>query len=87
MDFNKNKIPVGIEILNASKLFKTKRYLLKSLNEGHLNIAISEKKIKILIMLFIKVHNKHTLIHPINVNSDNNLGIPNIKTEIAVATA
>ena len=34
MDFNKNKIPIGIEILNASKVFKSKKYLLNNISWG-----------------------------------------------------
>jgi len=87
MDFNKNKLPIGLEILNASKLFKTKKFHLKSINNGHLNIVVSEEKIEISLSLSTKIHNKPTPMNLINVNSDNNLDIPNIKTEVAVATA
>ena len=87
MDFNKNKLPIGLEISNASKLFKTEKFRLKSINDGCLNIEISKKKISINIHMITKIHNKPTPMNPINVNSNNSLGIPNMTTELSIATA
>lgn len=86
MDFNENKIPMGLEILNASKLFKAKKHLLTNIKEGDMEIVISEKNIELNINLIIEIHQKSTPIAPINVVGNNNFNIPNIKTEVAVAS-
>ncbi|KZX14512.1 hypothetical protein MBCUT_20840 [Methanobrevibacter cuticularis] len=86
MDFNKNKIPMGLEILNASKVLKAKKYLLKKINTGDMYIKITEKKIELNIILTIKIHQRPTSI-PINVIGDNNYHLPNSQTELAVASS
>jgi len=87
MDFNKNKIPIGLEISNASKIFKTKKYLLKTIKEGVLEIIINEEKIKLNLTLLIEIHNKNTKTFPVNYIGINDSQLPNINTEISVASA
>jgi len=87
LDFNKNKIPIGLEILDASKLFKVKKYLLNNIKEGNLKISISQKEIMVNLTLSTEIHNKATQMLPVNVNGYNDIGIPVLNTEIAVASA
>ncbi|MCL2115539.1 MAG: DUF2283 domain-containing protein [Methanobrevibacter sp.] len=86
MDFNKNKVPIGLEIFNASKLFKTKKHFLKTIYEGSLEILISKEKIKSNLTLSIKIHNKDTKTPQLNFVGVNDLQIPNINTELLVAS-
>ena len=85
MDFNKNKIPIGLEIIDASKVFKCKKYLLNNITQGSINLRVREKKIEIKIDLIIEVHKKPTSI-PINVIGNNDLNIPNFVSEIEIAS-
>lgn len=83
IDLNENKFPIGLEILDASKLLNTKKYLLKNIKEGEIAIKINEDKIELKLSLTIPIHRKATFI-PINVVGDNKSHIPNIQTEVGV---
>jgi len=87
IDFNKNKIPIGLEILDASKLFKVKKYLLNNIKEGNLKISINKKEIIVNLILSTEIHNKSTQMLPVNINGDNDIDIPVLNTEMAVASA
>lgn len=85
MDLNENKFPIGVEILDASKIFNTEKYLFKNIENGEIGIEISEDKIELKISLIISIHQKHTSV-PVNVVGENKSQLPNIQTEVAVAS-
>ena len=85
MDFDKNKIPIGIEILDASKVFKSKKYLLNNISCGSIDLMVSEEKIGLKIDLVIEVHKKPTSL-PISIVGNNDLNIPNFVSELAIAS-
>ena len=85
IDFNTKLAPIAVEISEASKIFKTKKQYLKSINNGEIKILIGDDHIKLSINLYVKIHNKTTLIEPINIVGDNDLNIPSIETNMAIA--
>lgn len=85
IDLNESKFPIGVEILDASKVFNTKNYLLKNIENGEIVIEISEDKIELKISLIISIHQKATSI-PVSVIGDNKSQIPSIQTELTVAS-
>jgi len=86
MDLNEYNMPIGFEITDASTVFKSKKFLLNNINQGTINLMISEKDIELKIDLVIEIHNKANSI-PMNIVGDNNLNIPNFTTEIAIDSA
>ena len=87
LDFSKDKIPVGLEIAKASEIFKTKKHILTNIAGGNIEITISEETMKISINLIVNIHLKRTHTEPVNVVGDNDLNIPSIQTEVAVASS
>jgi len=85
MDFNKNDNPIGIEILDASEQFKTKKLHLNSVKKANVKISINEQDIKLSIKLLVEIHNKQTPLENVNIVENNNLKIPNIETNMATA--
>ena len=85
IDLNENKFPIGVEILDASKLFNTKKHFLKNIENGEIAININEDKIELGISLIIPIHQKTTSI-PVNVVGDNKSHIPSIQAEVSVVT-
>jgi len=86
IDLNKNKFPMGVEILDASKLLNTKKYLLKNIKDGEIAIKISEDKIELKLSLIIPIHQKTTSV-PVNIVGDNKSQIPSMQTEVTLALA
>ena len=85
IDFNKNKFPIGLEVLDVSKLLKVKKYILKNLKEGDLFIRINKKEIMVNLILSMEIHNKTSQMIPVSVNGENILEIPSLKTEMSLA--
>jgi len=85
IDFNKNENLIGLEVSQASKQFKTKKIYLNSVKEANVKISIDEKDIKISINLFVEIHSKQTPLKNVNIIESNNLKIPNIETNMAIA--
>jgi len=83
IDFNTEKIPIGIEILNTSKKFNTEKTKLMNIIKCIVNVSIGEEKIKFSIHLNIEVHSNLTSIKPVSIVKDNDLNIP--KSEINMA--
>ena len=86
IDLNENKFPIGVEILDASKLLDTKKYLLKNIEDGKIAININDDKIELGISLIIPIHQKSTSV-PVSVIGDNKSHIPSIQTEVSVGLA
>jgi len=84
--FDDNNYPVDLEILDASKTLNTKKYYLKNIEKGEIVIKISENKIDLSFSLIIITHKKATTV-PVTVVVANKSQIPNIQTEVAVASA
>ena len=84
IDFNTDKIPIGIEVFNASKKFNTEKNNLLNIINGIVKVSICEKEIKFSINLNIKIHSKSTSIKPVSIVKDNNFNIPDSETNRAI---
>ena len=84
IDLNENKFPIGIDVLDASKLFNTEKNLLKNIEDGEIVIKISKDEIELKISLIIPLDQK-TISVPVSFVGENKSQIPSIQTEIAVA--
>jgi uncharacterized protein YuzE len=82
MDFDKNSVPVALEVLNASRVLKTPKYSLNNINTIKMNVDINEKSIGLKVFLGVTIHNKEQ-IHSVDTFTSNDTGIPNIETELA----
>ena len=78
LDFDKNNIPVAIEILDASKRFNVPRYSLKNIPEFNMKIQVNDEVIKVYIELAVIIHNKK-LSETWNGLTGNNEHIPVIE--------
>ena len=85
IDYNKNKQPIGFEILDASEIFKTKKIFLKNIIGGEIDLKICEKEIILDMTLIVKIHNKSTPL-PINLIGNNDIKIPTLETKVAIAS-
>jgi len=86
LDFNENRFPIGVEILDASKVLNTEKDFIKNIKKGEITIEITEEKIELILSLIIPVDKKTTTV-PVSVVGANKSEIPCIQTEIAVASA
>jgi len=85
IDLDKNNVPIGVELSDASKNFKTKKLYLKNILSGTIYISISEKQIELSINLLITLHNKPLSLNPIDLVEENISNLPNIETTMAIA--
>lgn len=85
IDFDKKAIPIGVEISDASKKFKTEKQYLNDILSGALYISIHEEKIELNVNLFVIIHNKPTSLNPVDLIGDNVLNIPNIEASMVIA--
>jgi len=84
IDFNKNNVPIGVEISNASEQFKTKKQHLNNIISGGITILISEKKIELDINLLVLIHNKSAHLSPVSIVENNDFSLPLIETTMAM---
>ena len=85
LDYNKDRLPIGIDILHASEVLNTKKDFIKNIKKGEITIEISEEEIELRLNLTISFDKKATTL-PINFIVANKYQIPSIQTEIAVAS-
>ncbi len=85
LDFDINNVPVALEILDASKLFNVNPHTLRNFGLD-MNIQIKEDKISLKANFLFLIHHKKEKV-PINVGTINDIELPTIQTNYAVATA
>lgn len=85
IDFDVNNIPVALEILDASKFFHVKPYALRNFGLD-MNIQIKKDKISLNAKFMFFIHHKKEEV-PVNVGTVNDIELPSIQTNYAVATA
>ncbi|KZX10701.1 DUF2283 domain-containing protein [Methanobrevibacter curvatus] len=85
IDFTKKNRPVGVEIANASKQFKTEKVNFHNILSGDINIKINKKTIMLTVSLLVEIRNGSIHLNPIKVEQDNLLNIPNIETNGVIA--
>lgn len=85
LDFDKNNIPVALEIIDASKVLKiSEKQYLENRTYIHMNIQISEEIITVNLTVGIEIHQKSEN-KSINSSTINNINAPIMKTELATA--
>lgn len=87
LDFDEENVPVALEILNASKIFKVPKYALNKPTENigvHMGIKVDEKSICLKADFAIKLHNNRQ-DYSVESFTANNSQIPNLTTELATA--
>ena len=85
IDFNKDNIPIGVEISNASDEFKTKKQYLNNIISGNITISISTEKIELDIDLLALIHNKSSSLSPVSIVENNTNSLPSVETSMAMA--
>jgi uncharacterized protein YuzE len=84
LDFDKNGIPVALEILNASRVLKAPKYSLNKIRKIRMTVGIDEKSINLKLAIKVLVHNKK-LTQSVDTFTSNDIGMPNSETELAAA--
>jgi uncharacterized protein YuzE len=86
LDFDENYVPVAIEILDASKVLSVNKFSLSNPFNVEMEISVNEKRIKIEASFKVFLHQKE-MDAPVNIESPNNIDLPNMQTHFAIATA
>ncbi|KAF5039948.1 hypothetical protein DSECCO2_538540 [anaerobic digester metagenome] len=84
LDFDKNHVPVALEIVDASKKLNLNPFSLKRMVEVTMQIRIKEEAIELHATLSVPVHNKQ-LEKPVDITAINDTDIPQIQTNFATA--
>jgi uncharacterized protein YuzE len=85
LDFDVNNVPVALEILDASKFFHVKPYALRNFGLD-MNIQIKEDEISLNAKFMFLIHHKREEV-PVSVGTINDIELPTMQTNYAVATA
>jgi len=82
LDFDKNDIPVALEILDASKIFDVpdKQYL-SNRESVNMSIRITDKVISLEIRVMVNIHNNKG-VKTMDSSTINNINAPSMKTEL-----
>lgn len=84
LDFDKNNVPVALEILNASRVLKAPKYALNNIQEIKMSIDINKKSISLKAGFGVILHNREQ-IQSVDTFTSNDIGIPAMETELATA--
>jgi uncharacterized protein YuzE len=82
LDFDKNNVPVALEILDASKFFHVKQYVLRNFRLD-MNIQIKKDKINLNAKFIFFIHHKKEEV-PLNVGTVNDIELPAMQTNYAL---
>ena len=83
LDLDKDYKPVAIEVLDASKIFKTTKVSINNLSSFKVNIKINDKLIELTMTLTVKVHNK-PCEQEIESCLVNDMNIPSLNAELGI---
>lgn len=84
LDFDKNDVPVAIEILDAAKVLNVEKFSLNNLKGLIMEISIEEDTITIKAEFKVVLHQME-LDAPISLEVPNDLDLPQMQTEFALA--
>ncbi|MDR2967887.1 MAG: DUF2283 domain-containing protein [Methanobacteriaceae archaeon] len=82
LDYDHDGIPVAIELLNTSKIFKVPKNSLKSIDNVHVYVKITEKSIFLELNFEVCLNNKKQNCFFDSLKS-NNVSLPTIEVKIA----
>lgn len=70
LDLGIDGLPIGVELLNASKNFNISKFMMKGIESFNITIDVSETEIKVTIKAFVKLRNtkveKVSVSHGVN---------------------
>jgi|WetSurMetagenome_2_1015567.scaffolds.fasta_scaffold972654_1 uncharacterized protein YuzE len=75
LDMGTDGLPIGVELLNASKNFNISKFVMKGIEGFNSTIDISETEIKVTIKAFVKLRN--TKVEKVSIS----LGINDINLQ------
>jgi len=84
LDFDKDRNPCGLEILNTSSVLGVHRSNLENIKEIQIEVKIDEKSISLSVCfgLVIGSHEKSVKVSPFTANS---IEVPTLQTKLASA--
>ena len=84
LDFDINNVPISLEILDASKIFKVPKGSLNNPSSFNMNVFVNEDSIKIDVIMEVLVdyHQKNTKLDSLVNNYAN---IPSMETTLSSA--
>lgn len=86
VDFNKDYVPVALEILDASKFLDVSKFSLKNLIKWDMNIQVTEDSLSIKAMFIVPIRQKH-VEKPVLAETMNDINLPHMQTHFDLATA
>ena len=83
LDFDKNDVPVSLEIMNASKRFNIPKSSLNDLKFFNMTVVVDNKFITINVVIGVLIHNNENkqILESFTVNK---YGIPNITADLTI---
>lgn len=83
LDFDKNNVPVSLEIMDASKRFNIPKSSLNDLKFFNMTVVVDNKFITINIVIGVLIHNNENkqILESFTVNK---YGIPNITADLTI---
>lgn len=83
LDFDKNNVPVSLEIMDASKRFNIPKSSLNDLKFFNMTVVVDNKFITINVVIGVLVHNNENkqILESFTVNK---YGIPNITADLTI---
>jgi len=83
LDFDKNDVPVSLEIMDASKRFNIPKSSLNDLKFFNMTVVVDNKFITINVVIGVLIHNNENkqILESFTVNK---YGIPNITADLTI---
>lgn len=83
LDFDKNNVPVSLEIMDASKRFNIPKSSLNDLKFFNMTVVVDNKFITINVVIGVLIHNNENkqILESFTVNK---YGIPNITADLTI---
>lgn len=83
LDFDKNDVPVSLEIMDASKRFNIPKSSLNDLKFFNMTVVVDNKFITINVVIGVLIHNNENkqILESFTVNK---YGIPNITADLII---
>lgn len=81
LDFDKNNVPVSLEIMDASKRFNIPKSSLNDLKFFNMTVVVDNKFITINVVIGVLIHNNKQILESFTVNK---YGILNITADLTI---
>jgi uncharacterized protein YuzE len=78
LDFDKNYVPVALEILDASKFLEVDKSALKSLKGLEMTVVVNEDLVMVKASFAVSL-NQETIEKPIDIKTVNDISIPHMQ--------